>query len=237
MPDFSQRSYEEELMDDLSLEGDALAQNLDEIELINRRLGGNQVVLEALKKMLKNRDPQAPPVEIADLGTGGGDLPRAIVSWARKRKIPVNIVGIDANPFMVSYSQKKAVDFPEIRFEVADIFSPEFQLKRYDICLCSLFCHHFSNEDLITLFQQMQAQSKLGFMVNDLHRHPLAYHSIKFLTWLLRGSYLVRNDAPLSVLRAFKKQELVGLLEQAGISNYSLKWKWAFRYQLIVPAS
>lgn len=233
MPDFSKRSYEEELMDDLSLQGDALTKNLEELEVINRYLGGNEVVIHALKQLLKIHQETEKPIEIADLGTGGGDLPRRIVEWARKRHIPLKITGIDANPFMISFSQEKAVSYPEIGFELADIFSPEFQARKYDIVICSLFCHHFREEQLIPLFSQMQAQSKLGFIINDLHRHPLAYYGIKLLTRLLGGSYLVRNDAPLSVARAFKKRELKALLDQAGIVAYRIRWMWAFRFQVV----
>jgi 2-polyprenyl-3-methyl-5-hydroxy-6-metoxy-1,4-benzoquinol methylase len=232
MPNFSQRSYEPELMDDLTLEGQALAQNLEELEVINRWLGGNEVVIHALKQLLKNHQGDK-PIEIVDLGTGGGDLPRRIVDWARKHDIAVRITGVDANPFMISFSQKKAENYPEIHFELADIFAPTFQEKRFDIVICSLFCHHFAEPELIRLFQQMQSQSKKGFIINDLHRHPLAYYGIRFLTWLLRGSYLVQHDAPLSVARAFKKRELQSLLEAAGITDFQLKWRWAFRYQVI----
>lgn len=234
MPDYSARSSQTELMDDLSLAGEALAQNLEELEVINRRLGGNGVVLDALDKLLRDRSKQE-SVSIVDFGTGGGDLPRAIAKWARKRDRSLQVIGIDANPFMIEFSRRKAAPYPEIAFEEADIFSPQFQSRRFDISLCSLFCHHFSDEDLVKMFQQMGQQSKLGFIVNDLHRHPLAYRGIQFLTWLFRGSHLVRHDGPVSVLRAFKKQELEALLEAAGIQTYSLRWKWAFRWQLIVP--
>ncbi|MCB9231894.1 MAG: methyltransferase domain-containing protein [Bacteroidia bacterium] len=221
-------------MDDLSLEGAALARNLEELEVINRLLGGNQVVLDALHQLLKGRRPEDGPLQIVDLGTGGGDLPRTIVKWARKRGLAVQITGIDANPFMIGFSQQKAKDFPEITFELADLWSPEFQARQFDLAICSLFCHHFSADELIPLFRQMHRQTRMGFIINDLHRHPLAYYSIQFLTWLFRGSYLVRHDAPLSVLRAFSRRELQDLLSSSGLTRYQLKWKWAFRFQLIV---
>lgn len=220
-------------MDDLSLEGEALVQNLEELEVINRRLGGNQVVLNALGKLLGDRAVDAGPVQIADLGTGGGDLPRAIVDWARKKGYSVEVIGIDANPFMIEFSRKKAQQYPEITFEVQDIFDQAFTARKFDICLCSLFCHHFSDPELVRLLAQLQTQSRMGFVVNDLHRHPLAYHSIRLLTWLFRGSYLVRHDGPLSVLRAFKRRELEAILKTAGIEQYDLRWKWAFRFQLM----
>jgi hypothetical protein len=45
---------------------------------------------------------------------------------------------------------------------------------------------------------------------------------------------MVKYDAPLSVQRAFKRNELELILEKAGIMNYKLRWKWAFRWQLII---
>ena len=79
----------------------------------------------------------------------------------------------------------------------------------------------------------MKRYAKIGFVINDLERNRFAYYSIKALTRLFKGSSLVKNDAPLSVLRGFKKEEIINLLEEAGLKNYSLKWKWAFRYLVV----
>jgi hypothetical protein len=97
---------------------------------------------------------------------------------------------------------------------------------------CSLFCHHLKDRELVELFEYMKA-APIGFVINDLHRHWLAYYSIKFLTRILNGSVLVKNDAPISVLRGFKKVELVRLLEEAGVKNFEIKWKWAFRFMVL----
>lgn len=77
-------------------------------------------------------------------------------------------------------------------------------------------------------------QVNLGIVINDLHRHPFAYHSIKILTRLFSKSSMVKYDAPLSVQRAFTKKELVRLMENAGIEHYKIKWKWAFRWQIVI---
>ena len=116
---------------------------------------------------------------------------------------------------------------------VSDYKKVHFKSKP-DIIFCSLFCHHFKDDELVCMFRWMHDNSVLGFFINDLHRHPLAYHSIRMLTTLFSKSYLVKNDAPLSVLRGFKKRELVALLNKAGISNYTIRWKWAFRWLVIV---
>ena len=80
----------------------------------------------------------------------------------------------------------------------------------------------------------MDANSNIGFFINDLHRHPLAYHFIKLATQLFSKSYLVKNDAPLSVLRGFKKQEWENILRKSDLSDYTIKWQWAFRYLITV---
>jgi hypothetical protein len=76
----------------------------------------------------------------------------------------------------------------------------------------------------------MNENASVGFFINDLHRHPLAYHFIKITSKFFSKSYLVKNDAPLSVLRGFKKIEWKQLLRKAGLENASVKWRWAFRY-------
>lgn len=236
MPDFSTRATEEELMDDHKLASEALRSNLDELETINTWLGGYAPVLQALQQ-LKARFPKGRPLRLADLGSGGGDTLRHIARWARQHRIAVELVGIDANAFMIDYAREKAQGYPEISFRQQDIFSPEFRQQPFDIITCSLFCHHFADEDLVRLLPQWQAQATVAVVINDLHRHPLAYYSIKWLTKLFRGSYLVQNDAPLSVARAFSRQDWQRLLLQAGVGHYTVRWRWAFRWQVVVQGA
>ena len=229
----NERAAGPELMDDLTLASDALRQNLDELETINTWLGGYAPVLDALSR-LRPRFPAGRPLRVADLGSGGGDTLRQIARWARKKGIAVELTGIDANEFMLEYAAGKSAEYPEIGYRQFDIFSPEFQAQPYDVLTCSLFCHHFSDAELVTLLRQWQQQAGVAVVINDLHRHWLAYHSIKWLTRLLGGSYLVQHDAPLSVARAFRHADWVALLAQAGIARYELRWRWAFRWQVII---
>ncbi|GAA4361129.1 hypothetical protein GCM10023185_28000 [Hymenobacter saemangeumensis] len=219
-------------MDDLTLANEALRQNLDELETINTWLGGYAPVLHALDR-LKPRFPAGRPLRLADLGSGGGDTLRHVARWARKNAVAVELTGIDANAFMLDYSRSKSQGFPEISYQQFDIFSPAFQAQEYDIVTCSLFCHHFTDEELVPLLRSWQQQARVAVVVNDLHRHWLAYHSIKWLTRLFRGSYLVQHDAPLSVARSFRQADWEKLLARAGITRYELRWRWAFRWQVV----
>ena len=220
-------------MDDLTLATDALRRNLDELETINTWLGGYAPVLDALRR-LRPQLPAGRPLRLADLGSGGGDTLRHVARWTRQNRVPAALVGIDANAFMLDYAAARSAEYPEISYQQFDIFSPAFQAQPFDILTCSLFCHHFTDDELVTLLRQWQRQAGLAVVVNDLHRHWLAYHSIKWLTRLLGGSYLVQHDAPLSVARAFRRQDWVRLLARAGITKYELRWRWAFRWQVII---
>ena len=220
-------------MDDLTLATDALRQNLDELETINTWLGGYQPVLNALAR-LRNWFPKGEALRVADLGSGGGDTLRHVARWGRRNGVALELTGIDANQFMLDYATAKSRAYPEISYRQFDIFSPEFQSQPYDVLTCSLFCHHFTDEELVLLLRQWHQQAGVAVVINDLHRHWLAYHSIKWLTRLLGGSYLVRHDAPLSVARAFRREDWVKLLAQAGIKNYELRWRWAFRWQVVI---
>jgi len=223
------RSTTIEIMDDLSIDGPIIDQTLKELDTINRWLGGNAISLAAIKKMVSKQDH----FHLTDLGCGGGDILIALAKWARKKGIHARFTGIDANPNIVHYARHNCRDYPEIEIVHENIFSDSFAQHETDIIHCCLFLHHFDQDQLVGLFRLFKKQARLGIIVNDLHRHFLAYYSILWLTALFSKSAMVKNDASLSVARGFKKQELAAILKSANIEQSSLQWKWAFRWKLI----
>jgi len=233
MPDLSLRSTEAEIMDDLEYSGEMMDRTLYELEVINKWLGGNGVTLGGLKELVRQQDPGR-EIVIADLGCGRGDMLRLIDLWARKENRLVRLIGIDANPYIIEAAKTNLKEYPKIELVVMNIFSAEFRALKFDIVLGTLFYHHFSNQQLFSFFHQLNDQVRIGHMINDIHRHSLAYHSIKFLTTYFSRSSMVKFDAPLSVLRAFKRKELVEILRNAGLKSFTIRWKWAFRWQVLV---
>jgi heme/copper-type cytochrome/quinol oxidase subunit 2 len=43
-----------------------------------------------------------------------------------------------------------------------------------------------------------------------------------------------REDGLISILRGFRKLELEQFSKQMQFKNYTIQWKWAFRYQWII---
>ena len=232
MPDFSKRSAEAEIMDDLNCTGHVLDRTLHELEIINKWLGGNHITIVSLEQLLKNYSNDE-AITIVDLGCGGGDMLRMIDAWGKRNNFKLNLIGIDANPNIVAFAKRNLLSHPHIQFKTLNVFGEEFQNQKFDIVIGTLFYHHFSSEQLVHFFRKLKRQVSVGFIINDIHRHWLAYYSIKLLTQAFSKSAMVKYDAPLSVLRAFKRTELREMLEATAIESFTIKWKWAFRWQVI----
>ncbi len=226
---FKQRSAQKELMDDLNLASEALKQNLKELEMVNTYLGGYKVTLSALKKLKLRRDRN---YKIIDIGSGAGDMLKEMAKWASGNHLKIEFTGIDANQFMIDYARESCSGYPNISFLKKNIFNANTDDLNADIVSMNLFCHHFSNAELNQIIKLISASETKVILINDLHRHPLAYYSIWFLTRLFNGSYLVRHDAPLSVKRAFKRNEIRKIFVNTSFKDVTIVWNWAFRWQV-----
>jgi 2-polyprenyl-3-methyl-5-hydroxy-6-metoxy-1,4-benzoquinol methylase len=146
----------------------------------------------------------------------------------------VSLTGIDANPNIIEIARNASTQLTGISFNTGNVLSENFKDHQFDVINCTLLLHHFNDEQLIYFLKKMRTVATTGIVINDLHRHWFAYHSIRLLTHAFSGSGMVKNDAPLSVLRAFKRAELINILNSSGATGYSIKWRWAFRWQVVV---
>lgn len=229
--DTKYRTDEEEIMDDFSVEGVLLHDALDKLATINTWLGGNAVTINGLKTLLKNQ-PKTSTITIIDLGCGGGDILRDIAKFGQKEGYQFELIGIDANKHATDYATKLSSQYENIQFFQCDVFSEEFKNIKYDIAITTLFLHHFKEEQLLKLMDQLLKEAKMGLVVNDLQRHRLAYYLFKMITAFEKNKMIV-EDGLTSVLRGFKRKELEAISKKLN-ANYQLKWKWAFRYQWIL---
>jgi len=215
-------------LDEANIPADAIARNMEELEIINRSLGGHRVSKKGFEKLLNGKKC----ITLCEIGCGGGDNLKAIVESFAGKNLQIKVIGIDINPDCIAIAQKK-FSSSEARFIISDYRYVHFENQKPDIIFASLFCHHFADQDLRFLLLWMKDNSDLGFFINDLHRSPYAYYSIRLLTAAFSRSYLVKNDAPLSVLRGFIRKDWQALLRAANIDNYSIIWMWAFRWLIV----
>jgi 2-polyprenyl-3-methyl-5-hydroxy-6-metoxy-1,4-benzoquinol methylase len=228
MINLSNRSYQKELLDHDDIPFADIRQNMKELNTINKYLGGHKITIAGLQSLLK-KHPAGKTLCICEIGCGGGDNLKAISNYCRTKNIPVHFIGIDIKQECIDFARQQYPDL-QATWISSDYQKADLAEHKPDIIFSSLFCHHFTEAELVTMLQWMKANASSGFFINDLHRHPLAYYSIKWMTKLFSGSRLVKNDAPLSVARAFKKEEWDTIFKTAGIRHFSIQWKWAFRY-------
>ena len=229
--DTSNRSSEMEIMDDFSMEGVLFRDTLDKLEIINRFLGGNSVTIKGLKKLLKNQSKNK-TITIVDLGCGNGDVLRDVSKFGRKNNYSFKLIGIDANPAAIDYARELSKEYSELSFKTIDVLSEDFKKQSYNIVLCTLFLHHLKNEELISFLKKTTENATIGVVVNDLHRHKLAYYLFKLIGFFIKNK-MVRQDGLTSVLRAFKRKDIENIAKEIKV-HFSIEWKWAFRYLWIM---
>ena len=231
MPDFTHRSPEKELLDGVNLPFEDIRLNMQELDVINSTLGGHRITLAGIRALLPEKVPTTSPWHICEIGCGGGDNLRVVRQYLERKGIPAVYTGIDLNPHCTAFAECRDEN-AGITFLCADYQHATFASPP-DIIFSSLFCHHFDDKKLQEQWLWMKENARLGFFINDLHRHPLAYYAIRYLTRWFSRSYLVKHDAPLSVLRGFRRAELLALQQALPPANISLHWQWAFRWLMI----
>lgn len=231
MVSFKVRSNQVEMMDAPDIPVKLLHKNLGELDFLNRYLGGHSISIEGIKRLMVDRQKE---YHIVDLGCGSGDVLKYMARWARTNQYRVKLTGVDRNSEAIQYMVNNCSEYPEINGVVSDYMDYLGTNPTIDIVHCSLFCHHLNNQELLALFRNLKSYASDGFVINDLHRSSIAYYSVWFLTRLLNGTVLSKHDGPISVLRAFKSEELEKLLLQANLKEVFIQWRWAFRYLVVV---
>ena len=227
MINLSKRSYQKELLDADNIPFEDIKQTMKELNSINSLLGGHKITIEGVKKLIGNSSS----VAVCEIGCGGGDNLKAISKYLASKQIAGSYTGIDLKKECTDFAQQQ---YPELNAAwITSDYSKVVFKSKPDIIFSSLFCHHFTDEQMTEMLVWLNNNSSKGFFINDLQRNSIAYYLIKWLTAAFSKSYLVKNDACISVSRGFRKKEWELLFEKAGISNYSIQWRWAFRYLVV----
>ena len=226
------RTDEPEIMDDFSLEGEELRDALDKIAKINQLLGGNKLTLQGLKAILPKGRKNL--LTIVDVGCGNGDMLRKIADFGTQNGYNFKLIGIDANAFTVNHAEKLSSKYENISYLCEDIFKIDASKIDCEVVVCTLTLHHFKDDEIMEILNVFKKSAKLGIVINDLQRSAVAYRLFQLLCVIFGLNRMSREDGLVSILRGFKKEELVAFSEKLNFKKYSIDWKWAFRYQWII---
>jgi 2-polyprenyl-3-methyl-5-hydroxy-6-metoxy-1,4-benzoquinol methylase len=204
-----------------------LERDLERIRQLNRWFGSYRLVLGFMRRWIK---PGA-GIRIVDLATGSGDIPRLIVDYARKIGAQVGIDAIDQQAATLEIARKLSAGYTEICYHQTNILEWN-STQPYDLVLCTLALHHFSDEDAVTVLRRCRQLSRRSVLVSDLRRGFLLQAGVYILTALIFREPMTRYDARLSAVRAFSFSEMRDLAVCAGWQNFGHK-KFRFARQAI----
>jgi 2-polyprenyl-3-methyl-5-hydroxy-6-metoxy-1,4-benzoquinol methylase len=217
------RAIAEEQMDAEGLDPLVYAAVLADLAKVNTVTMASRPTLTFLSQI----KPQLKPIKILDVGFGDGDMLRGIAIWAAKRGVAVELVGVDLNPnsapaARAATSARHAIDYRA--GDYADLAG-----QGWDIILSSLVAHHMSHTQLVAFLKFMEAEARLGWHINDLHRHGFAYLGYPLLARIMGWHRIVREDGQLSIARSYRPAEWGPILLEAGIEGAHVVRQFPFR--------
>lgn len=228
MVDFTERSSEVEIMDTFSGTTNELETILQDINRVNKLLGGYSITLDAVFKVIARKEQES--YTILDMGCAEGTMLRKLALAARKKKMKLNLIGVDFNKQGLQLAQQYSTDYPEISYLNTDILKTDFSEWNVDVVMTTLTLHHFTDEGVVEFVNRFVEIAKLGVVINDLERSPAAYYLFKAFSLFFIRTEIAKKDGLLSIRRAFKKEELQHFANKVANVSHFIKWKWAFRY-------
>jgi len=238
-----------------------LEEDLANLRVFNRYLGGHRSVMRGLARLV--REQRLVGFTLLDVGTGSGDIPARITDWARRRGIKTSIVALEpepvtagvaatlTNPPFISLLQRlpstvipakagiqgrEEGDFGSSGITVVrgDGYAPPFRPASFDFVLASQLLHHFPEDKIVTLLRTWSKLARRAIIISDLVRHPVAYYGIRLITKAFTRNVMTLTDAPLSVRRAFTITEWRELFRRADIGPFQIFPVFPFRIMALI---
>jgi SAM-dependent methyltransferase len=227
LPDFSRRAALTEWMDDDSVDFDTFAGCLKDLAQVNVLTLAHRPTLAFLGQLARSgRWPKERPLRLIDVGSGYGDSLRLIGRWAAKRSLKISLTGVDRNPWAARAAQAASDPDDAITWLTADVFD---YADAPDVVVSSLFTHHLDDAQLVRFLSFMDQRATIGWLVNDLQRHPVSWGGFALLAQVMRWHPFVRHDGPVSIRRAFSARDWRRYLAEAQVKDAQVRKRFPFR--------
>ena len=231
---FKRRSYKLEDIDTGNYTPEEYENCIGELQFVNRWMGDAHSLKATLFPEIEAQ--RLTDFSILDVGAGSGELLRVTATWARETGRRSRAVGLELNERSARSITEESGRFDEISSVRGDALRLPFSDSEFDYVICSLFTHHFVEEQVIQILGEMSRVARRRIFVIDLHRHPTAYYLYTTLGRLVLKNRLIRHDGALSILRSFKPEELLELAQRAGLEDVEIEGHFPARLVLSAAA-
>jgi 2-polyprenyl-3-methyl-5-hydroxy-6-metoxy-1,4-benzoquinol methylase len=226
------RAEEPELMDDFSMGGDDLHEALRDLRLLNQIFGASGPTIYGVERLwIQANSPKH--LSILDVGAGSGDVNRHLLKWADKKGIEIRITLADVTPEACEEARIFFHDEPRVEVRLVDIRN--ITEACVDIVTGSQFIHHFAGDELHAMVSHMHKASKLGVVINDIHRQWIPWVVVWVVSRVVSSNRYIRHDGPLSVAKGFRASDWVELSEALKLPQLIYSWRPLFRYAVVIP--
>ena len=233
MPDFARRTLTPELMDTEDCDFQTFRACLVDLAAVNRLTLAYRPTVDFFDRLARaGRWPADRPLRVLDVGAGYGDMLRVLDRWAGRRGLALELSGADLNPFAARAASEATGAARSIRWITADAMNLPGDPP--DVVISSLFAHHLDDDQLVHFLAWSERAARIGWFVNDLHRHAFSYYGFGLLARLMRWHRFVIHDGPVSIARAFAARDWRDLLREAGLPEDAAKVVWRFPFRLCV---
>jgi ubiquinone/menaquinone biosynthesis C-methylase UbiE len=229
------RSTEKEMMDLPGNPKELLVEDLRNLRIINRYLGGYRGVMKGLKRLV--RKDRMSRFSLLDVGTGSADIPKVIVRWARNQGVTARVVALEPEPVTAAEAAHQTQQWPEITVIRGDGMAPPFQATSFDFVLASQMLHHFPDDRIIALLKTWSRLARKAILISDLVRDPVAFYGIRVITHLFTRNQMTRFDGPLSVRRALTLNEWRELFREAAVGRFRVVPIFPYRQMTVISVS
>jgi Methyltransferase domain len=206
---------------------DDMACCMTDIARVNGLFGGRMVTMIHVKRLLAAL-PADHLITVLDVGTGAGDIPRALVRWARGEGRRIRVFALDRDADTLKIAAKIVRAYPEIAFLRGDALSLPIRPGSVDLTISAMTLHHLEPDAGVRYLAEMDAAARVGMIVNDLVRSRIAHAVVWLITRFITRSAISRHDGPLSVKRSYTPHEVSGLCEKAGVRDASVVHHWPY---------
>lgn len=226
--DFSRRSPATEWMDTERVTEADFAHCLADLAIVNSVTLARPPTLSFLRRVARQL-PEGAALRVLDVGFGDGDMLRRIARWGARRSLALELEGVDLNPASTAAARAATpADLP-IRYRTGDVFDEG--PSRFDVVISSLVTHHMADGEVVRFLGWMERTARMGWFVNDLHRHRVAYYGFMALSRAAGWHRFVQHDGPISVARSFRRRDWNELLRAAALDGVAqVRWHVPFRF-------
>jgi ubiquinone/menaquinone biosynthesis C-methylase UbiE len=208
-----------------------LRANLRDLARVNRWLGGTRLSWRALRPLLGE---SAAEFRLLDVGSGLADIPLGLSRMAAAAQLDVDVVATDVRPEIVELARVHVARAGRVHVQPARADGIDAPDASFDIVHCSLVIHHLGRDEAISLLGEMGRVASRAVIVNDLDRARHWWLLAWLLTRVTTLNRYTRHDAPLSVKRAYRPDEVRDMAAAAGLREVARHWAWPrYRYALV----